>query len=61
MTRLKKTHVHRRDLCTCVLVELFESGPKISLRFSTELTTLNLIHEMKAHEVGIIYKIMVVP
>jgi hypothetical protein len=52
---------HRRGLCTCVLVALFESGPKISLWFSTELTTLNLIHERKTREVGIIYKITVVP
>jgi hypothetical protein len=44
-----------------VLVALFESGPKISLRLSTERTTLNLIHQRKAHEVGIIYKITVVP
>jgi hypothetical protein len=58
---MNKTLTHRRDLCTCVVVGIVESGPKISLRFSTERKVFNFIHQRKALEVGIIYKITVVP
>jgi hypothetical protein len=61
MTPKNKTLTLTPDLCTCVVVGIVESGPKISLRLSTKRNVYNFIHQRKTHEVGIVYKITVVP